>query len=120
MNWFQILALGALVVVLLVTLLAVTKGWVTRRDAVLVAVISAAASIATAWPDEVTAPIAHKLGIGRGADLVFYCAVVVMFVGFWMTYIRLRHLRRQLTLLVRQLAIQEAQRNESPGQKASE
>ena len=33
-----------------------------------------------------------------------------MLIGFWMTYIRLQALRRQLTLLVRQLAIQEGER----------
>jgi hypothetical protein len=113
MNGFQVLALGSLLVVLLLTLLAAVKSWVTRREALLVTIIAASAAAATAWPDEVTVPIAHKLGIGRGADLVFYCAVVVMVVGFWMTYIRLRLLRRQITLLVRQLAIQEAQRDPS-------
>jgi len=53
---------------------------------------------------------AHALGIGRGADLVFYCAVVIMMIGFWMVYVRLRGLRREMTMLVRHLAILEARK----------
>ncbi|MEK7731822.1 MAG: DUF2304 family protein, partial [Planctomycetota bacterium] len=45
---------------------------------------------------------------GRGADLVLYCAVIVMLIGFFMVYARLRRLRRDLTLLSRHLAIRDA------------
>ena len=48
------------------------------------------------------------MGIGRGADLVLYCAVVVMMIGFLMTYSRLRHIQRELTLVVRHIAKREA------------
>ena len=109
MNFFQILILGVLVFLLGVNIVSVIRGWTTRRESLLVALICIVAAIATAWP-ETTVRVAHALGIGRGADLVFYCAVVVMMVGFWMVYIRLRHLRREITLLVRQIAIQDAEK----------
>ena len=62
---------------------------------------------AFAWP-EITTKIAHLLGIRRGADLVLYCSVVVMLVGFLVVYIRMRRLQRELTLIVRHLAIRDA------------
>ena len=65
------------------------------------------AGVAIAWP-ELTTWAARSLGIRRGADLVLYCAVVVMMVGFLMVYSRLRQVRRDLTLVVRHLALLEA------------
>jgi len=109
MNVFQVLVLGVLAFLLLVDLVALARGWLSRKEAVTWGGLCLAAAIAVYRP-EMTAQIAHFLGIGRGADLVFYCAVVIMMVGFWMVYVRLRALRREMTLLVRHLAIMEAQR----------
>ncbi len=84
----------------------------TRRDQFLWSMLWIVSGIAIAWP-RLTVIVAGVLGIGRGADLVFYCAVVVMMIGFLMVYARLRRLRRQLTLIVRHLAIEEAHANPS-------
>ncbi len=62
----------------------------------------------------VTKIIANALGIGRGADLLLYCTVVAMMVGFLMIYARMRRLRREMTLLVRHLAIRDAKTNAAP------
>lgn len=107
MNLYQVLALVVLAFLFAGSLVAWVRGWATRREGLSLAAILLAAGIATAWP-EVTSHLARALGIGRGADLVFYCAVVVMMVGFWMVYVRLRRLRREVTLLVRHLAILQA------------
>jgi hypothetical protein len=64
--------------------------------------------------------VAHLLGIGRGADLVSYCGIVAMLVGFWMVYIRLLRLRREVTLTVRRLAILEAQRVYESGEHSQD
>lgn len=112
MNGFQVLILSVLVVLFAVGAAAMVRGWSGRRAGFVWCMLCALAALATAWP-EVTVRVAHVLGIGRGADLVFYCAVVVMMIGFWMTYMRLRHLRRDVTSLVRHLAILEAQAESS-------
>src|SRR5882672_6098335 len=106
MNYFQLLILTVLCVVLAGTLVASVKGWATRRETLLWSLVCLIAGTAAIRP-QMTVPIANALGIGRGADLILYCAVVLMLVGFWMIYIRLRHLRRQITLLVRRLAIEQ-------------
>jgi hypothetical protein len=86
----------------------VYKGWVSRLAGVLWAAIWLVAGLTIHWP-WLTSKVAHVLNIGRGADLVFYCGMVVMMVGFWVLYVRLRRLRREITLLTRQIALHEAE-----------
>ena len=113
MNLFQIIALLVVGCLLAPTLLAALRGWVTRREGLTWSAVWLAAMVAIVWPD-LTGWVARFLGIGRGADLVFYCAAVVMMIGFLMVYVRLRHIRRELTLLVRQLAIRDATTSTDP------
>ncbi len=119
LNSFQILLLIVLGLLLTGSVAAMLRGWATRREGTVWMMLCMTAAVATLWP-ELTGRIADVLGIGRGADLVFYCAVVVMMIGFWVTYMRLRYLRRELTLLVRHLAILQAEENRHPAdQKAA-
>ena len=113
MNLFQTLALIAIAALFVLTLVAAVRGWATRRDALLWALLWLVAGVAIMWPG-VTKVIANVLGIGRGADLVLYCAVVVMMIGFLMVYVRLRRIRREMTLLVRELAIRDAVSTSAP------
>jgi hypothetical protein len=48
---------------------------------------------------------ARAMGVGRGADLVFYFNVLVTLSGFFLVYLRQRKLDRQITVLVRELAL---------------
>lgn len=110
LSLFQQLALAVLGISFLGLVLALYKGWTSRRGGLISAAIWLAAAVAILWPGT-TSKIAELLGIGRGADLVFYCAVLAMMLGFWMIYIRLRRVRRDITLLVRHLATREAQQD---------
>jgi hypothetical protein len=65
----------------------------------------ATAGVAALWP-RTTMVVARALGIGRGADLILYCSVFVMLIGFFYVYTRFRKLDRAFTLLVRELAIE--------------
>ncbi len=112
MNLFQILALLVVVCLFVLSLAALIRGWATRRETLLWMLLWLAAAVAIAWPG-VTKIVANALGIRRGADLLLYCTVLVMMVGFVMIYTRLRRVRRELTLLVRHLAIRDAVINTS-------
>ena len=119
LNSFQILLLIVLGLLLTGSVVAMLRGWASRREGTVWMMLCVTAAVATLRP-ELTGRVADVLGIGRGADLVFYCAVVVMMIGFWVTYMRLRYLRRELTLLVRHLAILQAEENRHPAdQKAA-
>ena len=63
---------------------------------------------------EGTTTVASLLGIRRGADLLLYCTALGSILGFFMMYLRLRRVRRDLTVLTRQIAIRLADRQAAP------
>lgn len=62
------------------------------------------AALAIAAPNATT-QVANVFGVVRGADFISYCGVLGGLIGFSLVYLRFRHLERQLTLLVRELAL---------------
>lgn len=60
----------------------------------------------------ITQWFAGVLGVGRGADAVFYVSLVGLSYAFFRLYLKTRHLDQQITLLVRKLALKEAEREQ--------
>jgi len=56
--------------------------------------------------------IAQKLGVGRGADLVFYLCIVLFCFVILKLYSRMRKLEQQVTEIIRKQSIDEAERIE--------
>ncbi|HPF38376.1 MAG TPA: DUF2304 domain-containing protein [Phycisphaerae bacterium] len=104
---FQIIVLGVLGFLFLGIVLAGMRGWAPRRESTLWGILCFLAAVATLRPN-LTTEFAQLLSIDRGVNLITYLAVLMMMIGFWATYMRLRHLRRELTSLVRHIAILEA------------
>ncbi len=67
-----------------------------------------AAAVAIFRPDLIQV-IAEQVGVQRGADFVFYLFVLLFFGVSFYFYSRFVRMQRQITQLIRQLAIQEAQ-----------
>jgi len=65
-----------------------------------------AVGVAFALPDALTY-VANILGIGRGADLVLYVMVVVVFYLMFRIFVRLEKLEKDITKIVRKEAIEE-------------
>ena len=107
MNAFQIVVLTGIALIAIFTIDAAARGHIRKRIAVFWLLVWGGAGGALAWPES-TVLVARWLGIGRGADLVLYSSVVVMLAGFFYVYTRVRRLDRQITLLVRRLAIEGA------------
>ena len=107
MSGFQGIALAALTVLAALSLYSGWRGRSSRPASALWLAVWSGAALAIAWPD-LTQHVARSLGIQRGADLVFYCAVLAMLGGFFVVSLRLRQLSRETTLLVRHLALREA------------
>jgi len=57
---------------------------------------------------EKTNLIAHKLGVGRGADLLFYSCIIFFLFIIIKLFARLRRLEEKLTEMVRQQAKSDA------------
>lgn len=53
--------------------------------------------------------IARKIGVGRGADLLFYCCILFFLFVILKLFARLRRLEDKVTELVREQAKKEAQ-----------
>ena len=69
-----------------------------------------AAVVFILFPD-ITNSIANKLGVGRGADLVFYTSILIFWFAILKLYARIRKLEQIITQVVRKDAIDEAEKN---------
>lgn len=107
MNLFQLLGLAAIALAALGVARAVRRHRLAPGPGALWIGLWVAAGVFIARP-EWTALVARRLGIARGADLVFYCGILGGMVGFLAVYVRLRRLESQITRLVRELALARA------------
>lgn len=60
------------------------------------------------WFPETTNVIAHHIGIGRGADLVFYIYIIASMGATWFVYLRVVRLEHKLIELARRIALERA------------
>ena len=104
MNSFQYIVLTVLVVLCLWTVRGTISGQMRKRIAFFWMLVWGSAGFVLVWPES-TLRVAQALGIGRGVDLVVYFGLLTTLVGFFYVYTRFRRLDRQLSLLVRRLAI---------------
>jgi small membrane protein len=106
MSIFQYLALTVLLLLSISTLRAGIRGRVRRRIVVFWLLVWITTAVFAAWPRG-TLIVARAVGIGRGTDLVLYSFVFVVLIGFFYIYSRFRRVERDLTLLVRELAVRD-------------
>lgn len=59
----------------------------------------------------VTGKIAKLVGIGRGADVVIYLSIVVLFYLLFRLYVYVENLRHEISELISQLALKEDKKN---------
>ena len=113
MTPFQIILIAFFGVMVSGTLLAIARSWASRSTLVMWLAVWLLGLLAACWP-EGTTTVASWLGIRRGADLLLYCTALGSILGFFMMYLRLRRVRRDLTVLTRQIAIRLADRQAAP------
>ncbi len=62
---------------------------------------------------EITSFLAQLVGVGRGADLVIYLSIVLIFYIIFQMMIRIEKIERNVTKIVREMAMkEEATKNE--------
>lgn len=79
-----------------------------RRQTPAVALVITAGSIVGCffvWLPETANTVAHWMGVGRGADLVFYCWLVISAGVTLNLHVKARSAQTQFTTLVRELAL---------------
>lgn len=106
MTNFQTFGLTVAAILFAATIAAAAARAINRRAAFGWCLLWIAAAVAIAYP-ATTAAVAQFLGIGRGADLVFYCAILAMLAALFVIYLRFKRLEREITAIVRHLALRE-------------
>jgi hypothetical protein len=66
---------------------------------------------------DITNQMAASVGIGRGADLVFYLSILVLFFLSFNFYLRFRRTSEILTVVIRELALRAPIREGAPGRR---
>lgn len=108
MTLFQCLSISALSVLFVREVIQAWSTPVSGAGRWLRGMVWLLAAVAIARPDMVQ-QLAESVGIHRGADLVFYLFVLAfVWVSFYF-YSRFVRMQRQLTQLIRCLALQDAQ-----------
>lgn len=62
---------------------------------------------------ELTSRLADALGVGRGADVVIYSAIVVIIALLFRMSVRIEQLDRAITKVTRELALRDHERNKN-------
>ena len=69
------------------------------------------------WQPEIASRLAVFFGIGRGADLVVYIAIVVIIYLLFRLFIRVDKMDRNVTKLVRTIATSDEKKGSDPDSK---
>lgn len=106
MNLFQIIAVSVLFVIVVIEWLRVYRHKTSLMGPLLRSLLWLAAIGFILYPDALTY-VARWLGIGVGANLLLYLLTFAFIAVSFLLYARTVQLRRQMTLLVRHLALSQ-------------
>ena len=106
MSNVQILLLTGIIFIALYFIIRLKK---RMLDFVLIFVIAGTAITFVLVP-ELTNQIAKRIGVGRGADLVFYLSILLFWFVVLRLYVRIRKLEQIFTEIIRTNALEKAQR----------
>lgn len=105
MTLIQILLSGG---ILLIAIYMYIRLRSTLLDVVLILLFVGAGLFFVLFPDTTT-EIAQWVGVSRGADLLFYSAILFLFFLILKLYSRLRKIEQKFTELVRNKSLEEAE-----------
>lgn len=102
MTRFQIIGMAALVFILFSYFRRFRR---TTIDKLLVVLMLLTGIFFVLYP-ETTNKLAHFLGIGRGADLIFYMAILYFGYILLVLYAKIKKLEDQIVVIVRKQALE--------------
>lgn len=106
MSGIQILLIGGVIAIFIYYIARFRNA---LADLIILGIFSAAAVFFILYPDETTV-IANKLGVQRGADLLFYICILFFIFIIVKLYARIRRLESKLTEIIRQRAKDETKK----------
>lgn len=105
MNGIQLLLISGVVIIALYYVFRLRNAFF---DLLVLSLCSGAAVFFILFPSY-TNLVANKLGVGRGADLLFYVCILLFLFVLMKLFARLRRLEKTITELVRQDARRNAE-----------
>ncbi|HVE92157.1 MAG TPA: DUF2304 domain-containing protein [Actinomycetota bacterium] len=112
MTWLWLFKLFAIAVLAVVARLFLSQARSVLRDRLIVLALLTGLVAAVLFPES-TSWVATKLGIGRGVDLAFYVAFLLLFFVVAALNARRRDLERSVTVLTREVSMLKARPSES-------
>lgn len=104
MSGIQLLLITGVIFILLYFMQRLQKAVMT----VVLLVLFGSTAIFFILKPELTNELAHQIGVGRGADLIFYCSILFFWYIILRLYTRVRKLENMLTELLRKQSINNA------------
>jgi hypothetical protein len=108
MNTIQLVGLALFAFLITVNVSRMIRRRSVPRSSLAWLCIWSSGIVALLFPDQMTR-IARILGVNRGADLLLYVSVLSGLLIAFVIYTRMRTTDRQITLIVRQLALTSAE-----------
>lgn len=108
MTGIQVILIGGVVVIFLYYVFQLRNAFL---DLLALFLFSAAGIFFILFP-EYTNVVARELGVGRGADLLFYVCILFFLFVILKLFARIRRLERSLTELIREQAKANSQKND--------
>jgi len=96
--------------VILISIYFITRVRHRALDLIILGTMIICAIVFIIRPD-ITNSLAHKVGVGRGADLVFYISILIFWFIILKLYARMRKLEKMITDLIRKDALSNAIKN---------
>ncbi len=112
MTVIQIFIIAAACFSLFRAVVQFRKGSLTIAWLVFWLVFWSAAGTVAVLP-QTTDIVARFFGVGRGADFVIYLSLIILFALSFRMFVKLEHVEREITSLVRKLAIEDVDAPES-------
>lgn len=101
MTKFQVIGILSMLFILVSYFRSFSRGAI---DKILIVLMLITGIIFFFYP-ELTNQLAHFLGVGRGADLIFYLSILGFGYLFMLLYARIRKLEGQITSIVRKQSL---------------
>lgn len=111
MKYIQALLVVGLLAILFRLLIQPQRAQIKAEKLGLAIVFFAVGIVGVIMPDSLTA-VAHRLGVGRGADLLLYLVTMATIFGFVSNSLRSREEQSHLITLSRKVALLEANADE--------
>lgn len=106
MSIIQILIIVFALFAVTRTVLQFKKGAVTRRWLLFWILFWVVAGTVAALP-QTADTLARIVGVGRGADVVIYLSLIVIFYLIFRLYVKIEQVESEITKLVRKLSLDE-------------